>query len=84
MLRYTESSSWEEAFFKVLPKRKGAVAKSTLSDASETVNNAGSNSEDIDTSVITSSDMVTPDHSDQDSSNSASNLVVDQDKEVDS
>ncbi|XP_013392490.1 tRNA methyltransferase 10 homolog A [Lingula anatina] len=46
LLRYTESHDWEDAFFKVIPKRKGAVAKSDgLTEDPESVDSNASSLE---------------------------------------
>lgn len=43
LLRFTETHSWEDAFFSVIPKRKGADRRAASTDGSEPSGEKASN-----------------------------------------
>ena len=45
LLYYTESKNWEEAFFKAIPQRKGAMAKESCDKSIDSPETAAQNSE---------------------------------------
>ena len=85
LLRFTESNDWEEAFFQVLPKRKGATSKppkhkpspGNSDDDGETCEKSVCNNKDANVEDETNSENLTGDSacSKENSNNSSSELT---------